>query len=143
MSEYIRIGDLLALYEDAAEGYVGGEGVLQVQVGLRESSHPHHLLRVSSEAVFRLRQQQNYSVTRQMRAFLEREELSAQEAMLDERYQAFLPDRERERATNLQEFENSRGRTLRYGMIVQLEHYGSHKSQRLPTRRPRTPSSNL
>ena len=125
--KYVHIGDLITLYEDASDGYLGSGGISETQIGVRAVSDAHHAQRVATESVFRLRQQQNYSVTKQMRAFREREGLSAQDAVMDERYKEFLPEREREKVNNLQEFENTRGRVLRYGMIVQLQHVDSHK----------------
>jgi inositol 1,4,5-triphosphate receptor type 3 len=94
---------------------------------MREVSDPLHPKLVAKEAVFVLLQQHNYASYRQMRSFLEREGLSAHAAMSDPRYRQLCDAVDSERAHNRQEFNQTCGREVRYGMIVQLQQESSHK----------------
>ena len=125
--QFLHIGDSITIYDDVSDGFLGAQGIASVQVGVRAVVDPLHAKLVGKEAIFMLRQQHNYSVFRQMRNFLEREGLSEQEANSDTRYRELLDAREREKATNMQEFANTRGREVRYGMIVQMQHKSTHK----------------
>ena len=127
MASFLHIGDHISLFDDSSEGYVVCQGFSSDQVAVRPTNHPQHAKKVVSEGIFVLRQQQNYSVMRQIQAFLEREGLQHQEALSDLRYQEFMAASKREEIANDQEFQTLKGREVRYGAIVQLEHLASHK----------------
>lgn len=127
MSEFLHIGDLITLYDDTADGYLGGQGISSTAVGVRLAKDENHAKQVRSEAVFQLRQQQNYSATRQYRALLEREGLTIADAAGESRFDDLRDAIAREAAANQQEYINTRGREVQYGMIVQLLHDTSHR----------------
>jgi hypothetical protein len=122
---FLHIGDKLMLQDDEANGLVGCCGFASGQLGVQPRDDAESA--IVSDSVFTLRQQQNYSVTRQMRAFLDREGMSEQEARTDGRYIRLLQERKREKEANLVEFQHSIGREVRYGNIVQLQHAASQK----------------
>ena len=125
--DFLHIGDFITVYDDVSDGYVGAHGISSNQVAMREVSDPLHPKLVAKEAVFVLLQQHNYASYRQMRSFLEREGLSAHAAMSDPRYRQLCDAVDSERAHNRQEFNQTCGREVRYGMIVQLQQESSHK----------------
>ena len=120
-NEYLYIGDQIYLSEEAS-GYLASQGFSNVAVGMSLARDS-----VPRECVFQVRQQHNYTVAKQMRAALEREGLTMAEAQGDSRFRKLVDDRARERALNFDEFQQQRGREVRYGMIVQLQHVSSQK----------------
>ena len=125
--QFLRIGDKVCLQEDDANGNLGSSGFRETQLGVRSQTDPELSRTIVEESVFIVRQQHNYSVTKQMRAFLEREGMNEQEAGSTATWLRLLQERKREKATNLTEFEHSKGREVRYGMIIQLQHAASQK----------------
>ena len=90
---FLHIGDKVILFEDDANGYLGSSGFSTTQLGVRPRGDQDFLKFGVGESVFQIRQQQNYSVTKQMRAFLEREGMTEQEAATDGRYLRLLQAR--------------------------------------------------
>lgn len=111
--DYLHLGDLITVFADEmppdAEGFVGADGISSITVGLRRASDPLHPKLVGQEAVFTVTQQRNYSVNRQMKAFLDREGVTSEEAQVQPEWQALLVARAREKATNQQDFDAARG----------------------------------
>ena len=70
---------------------------------------------------------QNYTAATQMRALVEKEGLTIDELKDDERFRKLQEAREREKQRNAQEFQQTRGREVRYGHVVQLQHIISFK----------------
>ena len=68
-----------------------------------------------------------YTVAKQLKAFLESKGMTQSEAQGDPRCRALLQGKAQEDARNIEEFEQSMGRDVRYGMVVQLQHDTSHK----------------
>jgi transcription elongation GreA/GreB family factor len=114
-----------------AAGYAGADGIADVAVGLRKTTDALHPKLVGQEAVFLLSQQRNYSIARQVKAFLEREGVSPEEAQTNEktrqRWRELMEARKRERACNAMESEVVKGRVVRFGMIVQFRHASAKK----------------
>ena len=76
---FLNIGDKIVLQEDDTLSYLGSSGFSTTQLGVRPRGDPDWQRSVISESVFLVRQQQNYSVTKQLRGFMEREGMSEQE----------------------------------------------------------------
>ena len=92
MAAFLHVGDRICLFEDLyIGGYVATEGSgfteQDGRLGIRQVGSAKH---VREEAVFVVCPQFNYSLAKQTRAFLEREGLTAREAVEDSRYQALL-----------------------------------------------------
>ena len=124
---FLRIGDKVCLQEDDAQGNLGSSGFRDSQLGVRSQTDPDLSRTIVEESVFIVRQQHNYSVTKQMRAFLEREGMNEQEARGTATWLRLLQERKREWDNNLTEFEHNKGRDVRYGHIIQLQHAASQK----------------
>ena len=82
---------------------------------------------LANEAVFVVRNQMNYTVTERMQAMLDKEGMTVAEAAGVDRFRKILREREAEKKSNLEEFKQARGRDVRYGMVVQLQHAISQK----------------
>ena len=74
-----------------------------------------------------MRQQHNYSVVKQMKAFLERTGMDEQGASGSATWLRLEAELEREHKANLTEFTMSKGREVRYGNVIQLQHAASKK----------------
>ena len=64
---------------------------------------------------------------------LDKEGLTAADAAGDERFRRILRDRETEKVQNMEEFKMARGRDVRYGMVIQLQHQISQKYIKVST----------
>jgi hypothetical protein len=82
---FLHVGDMVTLFVDENNGYMGTEGIHSFQLGVREAVPGIPLVPkvLERESVFMVMQQHNYSVDRQMRAFLEREGLTLSEAQAE------------------------------------------------------------
>ena len=133
MSEaFLHIGDIVTV----GEGAVGGDPCLLVSQGWSETRVTidglgPHASGVPREALFLLWGQQNYSVEKQLCAALERVGKTRDEARVcassDPLIGSLYIEREKEKKNNMQEFEMAKGREVRYGNVVQLQHHTSEK----------------
>ena len=126
---YLRIGDRLTLYDQENDGQLGSLGTPGIgsQAGMRSRAHPIHNRIIQAEAVFIIKMQQNHNVENDMRRFREQEGLSPEEAKDNPHYHKLLTQLEREKEANASEFIQMKGREVRYGMIVQVQHERSEK----------------
>ena len=126
---FLRIGDKVCLQEDDAQGNLGSSGFRDSQLGVRSQTDPDLSRTIVEESVFIVRQQHNYSVTKQMRAFLEREGMNEQEARGTATWLRPLQVRQREWANNWSEFEHNNRRDVRYGHTITLPQAASQHTQ--------------
>ena len=138
---FICVGDLVSLsfsVEQAegsmatAGGFLSSEGTpsADVHVHMRRSDDPEKGLPRSSatpQSIFLVRQQQGYTVAKRLQNRLDREGISLREASERADFTGILREREHEKVQNLEEFEAARGREVRYGTVVQLQHKLSQK----------------
>lgn len=131
MSNFLHIGDRISLYHEPTNGFLGAEGFAVTQVGIDASdgsvASGDKTRNEVRDAIFVVQQMSNCSAAKQIKAFLDRNGISMAEAQGDARCRTLLEARAKEEKLNAQEFEQSKGRDVRYGMIVQLQHDTSHK----------------
>lgn len=72
--------------------------------------------------VFRIRPQHDYSSAKTLQKVLDQHGVTLDEVVGDGEYAKLFEARDTERANNLKDAEQARGRALRYGMVVQLQH---------------------
>ena len=147
-STFLHIGDRISLFHEPSNGYVGAEGFANVLVACdpsdgkvsddktrneaRRAAHRCPRSRPAPaqrgplcpqvrDAIFVVHQMANYSVAKQLKAYLEKNGMTLQEAQGEPRCRALLQQKAKEDALNEEEFESSTGREVRYGMIVQLK----------------------
>ena len=121
---YLRIGDKVYLTEEN-EGCIGAQGFSNLLLGVEDG--PALPPSFTHQCIFLVRQQQNYSAAKQLRAVVETEGLTMQEVQSDPRFRKLRESREREKVQNTHEFEQTIGREVRYGNVVQLQHALSYK----------------
>lgn len=130
-SNFLHIGDRISLYHEPTNGFLGAEGFAVTQVGIDRSDGSitggDKTRSEVRDAVFVVHQMSNCSAAKQIKAYLDRNGVSMAEAQGDARCRPLLEARAKEEKINAQEFEQSKGRDVRYGMIVQLQHDTSHK----------------
>ena len=154
-STFLHIGDRISLFHEPSNGYVGAEGFANVLVACdpsdgkvsddktrneaRRAAHRCPRSRPAPaqrgplcpqvrDAIFVVHQMANYSVAKQLKAYLEKNGMTLQEAQGEPRCRALLQQKAKEDALNEEEFESSTGREVRYGMIVQLQHDTSQQN---------------
>ena len=153
--DFLCIGDRITLH-DASRGYVNSDGFADEQCGV---SHVTAQRQFPRRCVFVVRQQQSYSVAGMLTAMIEKQGITLDEARVDARnarcaaratspsraahllltgvgrgpcvWHRLFREREQEKQRNLTEFEAARGRPVRYGMVVQLQHDTSFKYMRV------------
>ena len=125
--DFLCIGDRITLH-DASRGYVNSDGFADEQCGV---SHVTAQRQFPRRCVFVVRQQQSYSVAGMLTAMIEKQGITLDEARVDARNARLFREREQEKQRNLTEFEAARGRPVRYGMVVQLQHDTSFKYMRV------------
>ena len=129
---YLHVGDRITLLDDSW-GYVGANGFANVQVGTSVLDATSAVLSylTSRDSVFLIRPQHDYSVVKKLRQEAEKMGLTMNEVKNDPRFRRRMEQRAREVAMNKQAFQQSTGREVRYGMVVQLQHDTSQKYLRV------------
>eukprot|EP00966_Prymnesium_polylepis_P030917 719468-Prymnesium_polylepis.1 len=110
-------------------GYVGSQGTPATDCYIEQTSKEEMRISrsVATETVFLMRNQMNYSTAKKMQTLLDKEGMTAADAEGDERFRKILRDREAEKKANMEEFKLAKGRDVRYGAIIQLQHGISQK----------------
>ena len=95
---FLHIGDLIALlvFEDGSGGLAGADGFKSVTLGIPNPNDSEAGAALNT-SIFVVRQQQNYTVTKQIRTYLEKEGITAQEAQAYPRYVSLMEAREQEK----------------------------------------------
>ena len=122
--DLLHIGDVVYLGESSMSASLAPSAVLLSQ-GWSDTSVVVEASRDSAiprEGLFRLRAQQNYAAEVKLSAALSRMNKTRMEARGDDSFAHLFKEREKEKRNNLQEFEMAKGREIRYGMVIQLQH---------------------
>ena len=123
---FISLGDQVYLHEDATSGHVSVEGFTDMQLCLDHESSLTAESVFGAHAVFRLMPQQMYTMARQLRSFdAHPPDISPEQLKL--RRTQMLEEARREKSLNESEVENTVGREVRYGKVLQLQHVVSGK----------------
>ena len=124
-AHFLHLGDSVVLHDGYAEGWVG------------TTNFSDQTLAVSAQPgiaqIFVIMQQHTCGAAHALKQFLEVQGLTAQEAQREQRCQHFFDSVAREEEVNAHEFDNSKGRELRYGMVIQLKHHLSQRFAQVTT----------
>jgi hypothetical protein len=121
---YLALADLVYLHDEALGGIISVEGFTDNELAI-ETENRLMDNDFGRQAVFQLMPQQMYTAAKHLRAF----DINQPEAS-DERDRMrkdLVEDVRREKAHNESELENSLGREVRYGKVLQLQHVASGK----------------
>lgn len=114
----LHVGDQIYISEGENEGMALGVlssgGVQMGTVAIGTS--------FSSESVFRVHQQHNYTAAKHVRALVESEGRPSIELAAEPAHRRLFAELARERVANSAAFERSVGREIRYGHVIQFEH---------------------
>lgn len=124
---FLHLGDQISLFDDAGNGFIGTQGFANVQIGVEPTLDSNPPASFTHECIFVVKQQMNFSVSKQLRMLLDREGITLEDAGTEVKVGELLVERDREQRQNALEFEQSKGSSVRYGMVVQLQHASSHK----------------
>ena len=133
MSDFLHIGDLVSLHysiegevNEGVQGFLGSQGLpninVYVELSTKNDVHTQVQRATMAEACFLVRQQHSYTVARRLQNKLDKSGLSLAEVTVRAEFRTVLREREREKAQNLEEFRTAKGREVRYGMVIQLQH---------------------
>ena len=123
---YISLGDEIYCHEETTDGYFSCEGFTQLNLCLEHESNLTYDSAFGHSAIFRLVPQQTYTMAKQLRSF-DAHPPDAGVAALRERRAQLLTEAKREKELNESEVQNTAGREVRYGKILQLQHVVSGK----------------
>ena len=118
--DFLHVGDLIMLEEGSSpRNLVSSEGHdADSQVVIEEPLRGH-----SESTIFLVRAQQNYRYEKQLRRELEANDMSRAKARSLAEYADLFAAAENEARINDLEFVQKQGSDVRYGMVVQLQHY--------------------
>ena len=129
-TEYIALGDLIFLEED--DKYVGASGIGTSEDVDSCRSHEASQLRTSgmfsSRCVFAVQPQGTWTNLQNFKMTLERQGLTLAEGVVNQETRGAYRDCQRERDRNEKDAKRQAGRDLRFGMVIQLQHFASSKN---------------
>lgn len=127
-SDYVQIGDLIYLEDDSK--FVGAVGIGSDDAGFT-SAMDAASLRSSGEfatrAAFVVQPQSTWSNLQSFKTLIERQGLSMAEGQVSPETGAAYRECEIEKTRNEKETARMAGRTLHFGMVIQLLHHASSK----------------
>ena len=129
-SSFMHIGDRITLFHELSNGYLGAEGFSNTQVAIDVDDGVVAGDKTRSEsrdAIFVVHGAANYNAAMKIKAYQAKNGMTMDEVQSDPACRTLLLEKAKEDKLNLEEFEQSTGKPVRYGMVVQLQHDTSHK----------------
>ena len=129
-SSFMHIGDRITLFHELSNGYLGAEGFSNTQVAIDVDDGVVAGDKTRSEsrdAIFVVHGAANYNAAMKIKAYQAKNGMTMDEVQSDPTCRTLLLEKAKEDKLNLEEFEQSTGKPVRYGMVVQLQHDTSHK----------------
>ena len=126
--QYVLVSDYIYMQSESISGYITAEGFTDMHLAIQSEQELVSLPTkdFGDHAVFRVLPQQMYTMSKQLRAFeASTGHLATAERDLQRRQ--LMDEVLREKAHNESEVENSTGREVRYGKVIQLQHVASGK----------------
>jgi hypothetical protein len=125
--EFIALGDQVYVHEDATGGHVSVEGFTQLSLSLQHEESLTNDTVFGAHAIFRLMPQQMYTMAKQLRSFDAHPPVNVPPEELRVRRDQMVKEAQREQALNESEVQNTSGREIRYGKVLQMQHVVSGK----------------